>query len=236
MTLSRLAGAFAAAVLLTGCGGSSNPTGRATLWVTRDRGARVLLTHTVPAGVTALQALEQEAETETRYGGRFVESIEGLEGDLAGRRDWFYFINGIESDRGAAEYRLRPGDVEWWDYRSWESQMHEPVVVGAFPEPFLHGYDGDVRQAVVRYDGGALASGARVIAKVIRARSVAPASVRAPPEANLFLVVAGKPRFRASPRTTPYRAGAPVKFVFAGDARRLARDPTIVRYRYQGLP
>ena len=236
MTSRRLAAALLAALVATGCGGSTPSEGTATLWVTRDRGARVLLTRTVRAGLTALQALDREADVETRYGGRFVHSIDGIEGDVGRRRDWFYFINGIEADRGAAEYRLRPGDVEWWDFRSWERRMHDPVVVGAFPEPFLHGYDGKVRDAVVRYERLRLAPGARAIAKVIRARSVAPASVRAPPEANVFVVVAGKPRFRARPRTTPYRAGDPVEFVFAGDARRLARDPEIIRHRYQGLP
>ena len=236
MRFGRPAAALVAALVAVGCGGRAETDGTATLWVTRDRGARVLLTRTVPAGLTALQALEREADVERAYGGRFVESLEGIEGDFAGGRDWFYFINGIEADRGAAEYRLRPGDVEWWDYRSWQTRMQEPVVVGAFPEPFLHGYDGKVREAVVRYDAPALASGARAIARVIRASSVAPASVPAPAHANLFRVVAGKPRFHAGPRTTPYRAGAPVRFVLAGDARRLARDPTIVRHRYQGLP
>ena len=50
--------------------------------------------------------------TSTRgYGGRFVQSIEGVAGDAGAKRDWFYFVNGVEADRGAAEYRLRPGDV-----------------------------------------------------------------------------------------------------------------------------
>ena len=236
MTARRLAAALVAALVAAGCGGSTQTEGTATLWVTEDRGARVLLARTVPAGLTALQALEREADVETGYGGRFVESLEGIASDLSQRRDWFYFINGIEADRGAAEYRLRPGDVEWWDYRSWERRMHEPVVVGAFPEPFLHGYDGKVREAAVRYERPRLASGARAIAKVIRARSVAPASVPVPREANLLLVAAGKRRFRASPRRTPYRAGDPVEFVFAGDAQRLARDPAVVRQRYQALP
>ena len=53
------------------------------------------------------------------YGGRFVQAIEGIAGSLSKREDWFYFVNGLEADRGAVEYRLRPGDVEWWDYRHW---------------------------------------------------------------------------------------------------------------------
>ena len=42
---------------LAGCGGDS---GSATLWVTRDRGEHVLLVARVPAGLTAMQALERE--------------------------------------------------------------------------------------------------------------------------------------------------------------------------------
>ena len=37
----------------------------------------------------------------------------------AGTRDWFFFVNGIEADVGAAEYELSPGDVVQWDYRDW---------------------------------------------------------------------------------------------------------------------
>ena len=87
-----------------------------------------------------MQALDRELDINTAYGGRFVQSIEGVEGDVSKQRDWFWFLNGIEADQSAADYRLRPGDVEWWDFRSWEDVMREPVVVGAFPEPFQHGY------------------------------------------------------------------------------------------------
>ena len=87
--------------------------------MTRDRGNEVLLTATVPAGLTVLQALDREADVSTRFGGRFVQSIEGLEGDIGNRRDWFWFVNGIEGDRSAADYELRDGDIAWWDHRSW---------------------------------------------------------------------------------------------------------------------
>ena len=77
----------------------------------------------------------------------FVQSIDGVSGDRSSQRDWFYFVNGYEADRGAADYTLHPGDVEWWDYRAWKHAIHVPVVVGAFPEPFLHGYSGKTRAA-----------------------------------------------------------------------------------------
>ena len=143
--------------------------------MTRDRGAEVLVTTAVPTGVTAIQALRSAADVDTSYGGRFVRTIEGVAGDADSKRDWFFFVNGIEADRGAAEYRLRPGDVLWWDYRSWAGEdMREPVVVGAFPEPFLHGYDGKLRRAVVRFQDEEMRGTALGLAHLIGAASVEP--------------------------------------------------------------
>ena len=101
-------------LLLAGCGGEK---GSATLKVTRDHGRQVLLVSRVPAGLTAMQALQRKAEVRTSYGGRFVVSINGL--SSAPSRDWFYFIDGVLGDRSAAEVRLHDGDVELWDYRRW---------------------------------------------------------------------------------------------------------------------
>ena len=102
-----------------------------------------------------MRALAAEADVETRYGGRFVQSVNGIEGSLGEQRDWFWFVNGYEGDRSAASYKLRDGDVAWLDYRGWEREGEARVVVGAFPEPFVHGYDGKTRPAVVRYDRAA---------------------------------------------------------------------------------
>ncbi len=221
--MNRAAAALVAALLLAGCGEGRAGHGTAELWVTRDRGAHVLLVKTVPAGQTALQALDRVADVKTRYGGRFVQAVDGIEGSLAGQRDWFWFVNGIEGDRSAVEYRLRAGDVEWWDYRSWHTQMGQPVVVGAFPEPFVHGYDGKVRPAVVLGGGRA----ARAIARLIHARVGGTTG-----GANVLEVVRGSPVFRGvrGPDGT-------VRFVIGErDALRLANDPELARFRYEGLP
>lgn len=223
------------AALLAACGGESG--GRATVWVTKNRGAQVVLTAHVPAGLTALQALERVAEVETRYGGRFVQAVEGIEGSLVRRRDWFYFVNGIEADRGAAEYRVRPGDVVWWDYRSWAERMRQPVVVGAFPEPFLHGYAGRVRPAAVRYEAVGMRGLALALAALIGARSVERIGVPVAKEANLLLVVSEPVPFSAGLRREGAPAGSPVLFrISREDAERLVKDPDLARYRYEGLP
>jgi len=209
------------AVLAAGCG--SEAKGKATVWVTRDRGSVVLVNASVPAGLSAVQGLERVAKVETRYGGRYVRSVNGV--SEHGRSSWFYYVNGYLADRSSAEYRLRPGDVEWWDYRSWTDPAQDPVVVGAFPEPFLHGYDGQRRPAVVVSTDRTLG---RRLARLVRGRLVS----SAPAGANVLEVVAGaRPRFSARARLEP---GAPVRFELdSAFARRLLADPSVVRHRYE---
>jgi hypothetical protein len=203
--------------------------------VTRDRGREVLLTRAVPAGLTVLQALDREADVSTRYGGRYVQSVDGLAGSVAKQRDWFYFVNGIEGDRSAADYELRDGDVGWWDYRSWEEKMRQPVVVGAFPEPFLHGFAGRTRPVAVRYAPG-LSRGAESIGRLLGARSVRPLPVAVPSGSHLFLLKKGRLRFTAELREESAGPDSAVRFIFTGDGAALARDPRRYRFRYEVRP
>ena len=221
----RLVLLLAAACLLVGCGEEAAGEGKARLWVTRDRGSEVVLTATVPAGISALEALRREAEVETRYGGRFVQSINGIEGDLSGQHDWFWFVNGYEGDRSAADYDLHDGDVLWWDHRSWAKQLRQPVVVGAFPESFLHGWEGKRRPAVVR---GPPSEAAERLAELVGGTLNEERH-----GANTLVLVAGS-GFRARVAGSP---GEPVIFELGlQDAERLAREPSLARYRYEGLP
>jgi hypothetical protein len=93
---------------------------------------------------TVMRFLQAERRVETRFGGEFVQTIDGLSGGSGdgGRRDWFYFVNGIEADVGAADRELASGDVVQWDHRRWDAAMRVPAIVGAFPEPFLSGEEG----------------------------------------------------------------------------------------------
>ena len=199
--------------LLAGCGGSSEEAGTAQLWVTRDRGQELVLDAEVPAGQTLMRALASELDIETRYGGRFLQSAAGLEGSLDGQRDWFWFVNGYEGNRSAAEYKLRDGDVAWWDYRSWEREGEARVVVGAFPEPFVHGFGGDVRPAAVRYAPSEKAR-AEELASEVGADSVAPLGTRVPAGSNVLEVRRGSPSLRAE--LLGETAGDPVRFVITG--------------------
>lgn len=213
--------AVASVALLVGCGASGRADdGEARLWITRDRGERLLLDASVPAGQTLLRALRSRAEVETRYGGRFVQAIDGLEGDGGAQTDWFWFVNGLAGDRSAAEYRLQPGDVAWWDYRSWREEPVIDVVVGAFPEPFVHGFDGVRRLAAVRYAPG-LEDGARRLAEAIGATDVAPLGRAVADDANVLELVPGAGRLGAALRAGGSGPSAPVRFTFAGDVEAL---------------
>jgi hypothetical protein len=234
----RLLAALAAVLVLAACGGGDGgggiSEGTAALWVTRDQGSEVVLTATVPAGLTVLQALDREAEIETSYGGRFVQAIDGVEGSLAGQQDWFYFVNGIEPDVGAAEVELHAGDVAWWDFRSWAEVMEAPVVVGAFPEPFLHGFDGKARPLEVTAPPQ-LAAEARALTALLRGRAADPSA-----DPNAFVLEIADGVEGATLTATRGQANdSPVTFTLAGSpaavraaAQALARDPGIVRYRY----
>ena len=131
---------------LAGCGfgpGATKGGGGVQLRVTRDFGRKTIATGSlahVRSSDTVMRFLQSHAKTTTRYGGGFVQSIDGISGTA--RNDWFYFVNGIEAPTGAADRALSPGDVVQWDYRDWAATPHVPAIVGAFPEPFLHGQHG----------------------------------------------------------------------------------------------
>jgi hypothetical protein len=154
MQVCRRLGLLAALIAATGlaaagCGlgaGDELKGDGVTLRVTRDFGHRLIGSLSEPKvreDQTVMRLLRSKFDVDTRFGGRFVQSIGGLKSHGGGgREDWFFFVNGQESDTGAAEYELHPGDRVQWDYRKWEHAARAPEIVGAFPEPFVHGLDG----------------------------------------------------------------------------------------------
>ena len=144
----RLLPVLFAALALAGCGvGPGAPErGAAELRVTRDFGHEqigpVARKEEIRPGDTVMRLLQSERRVETRYGGGFVQSIDGLEGNKQAEHDWFFFVNGRESSAGAADVKLSASDVVQWDYRRWTATMRVPAIVGAFPQPFLNGYEG----------------------------------------------------------------------------------------------
>ena len=118
-----------------------------------------------------MRLLQRDFEVETRYGGGFVQEIDGVGGGRAGGRrvDWFYYVNGIEAATGAAERRVSAGDRIWWDHHDWERRQARPGRGRLVP-----------RAVRVRQRGQALAGAARLRA----ARPSAPATRSDPPAAT----------------------------------------------------
>jgi hypothetical protein len=151
---------------LAGCGvgaGEAQSGAGTQLTVSRDFGAQEMGNSKqakIPAGETVMRLLQRRFEVATRYGGGFVQKIDGVSGGRRSGRpvDWFFYVNGIEADTGAAARRLAPGDRVWWDHHDWGAAMRIPAVVGSYPEPFVSGPKG--KQVPFRIDCGASARSA----------------------------------------------------------------------------
>lgn len=142
--------AVVSAICLGGCGfgEGDEQEGGAKLRVTKDFGHEELAADdlaTIHEDETIMRLLQSRHDVETRFGGNFVEAIDGLEGSGGGdgTRDWFYYVNGIWADRGAADWEVHPGDVIQWDNRDWSAKERIPAIVGAYPEPFRSGLEGE---------------------------------------------------------------------------------------------
>jgi hypothetical protein len=136
------------AVALASCGLGAGPAPRAiTLTVTRGFGAHMVRSSSPPhvhGQETVMSLLMRNATVTTRYGGGFVQSVDGFSGGSTGAQpsDWFYYVNGVEAPQGAASTNVHPGDHIWWDLHDWSQTDSVPAVVGSYPEPFLNGIDG----------------------------------------------------------------------------------------------
>ncbi len=210
-----------AALATAGCGlGPGAGVGAVELTVTREFGATPMLERSLEASEsdTVMRLLEGSAEISTRYGGGFVQSIDGVEADRRGGRpfDWFFYVDGIESPVGAAEYSLGGGERIWWDYRDWSATNHVPAVVGSWPAPFAQGYEGRRRSVTVECEGGG-----GVCAAVREALEGAGAAVAggSPPGA-IRVLVGPWARLRSDPTAALLEAGPAESGVFADFERR----------------
>jgi hypothetical protein len=151
-----------AALAAAGCGlGPGAEVGGVALTVTREYGSVPMLSEEVDdvtESDTVMRVLERHAEIATRYGGGFVQSIDGVQESQGGDPlDWFFYVNGIESPVGAADYELRGGERIWWDYRDWIATAHVPVVVGSWPAPMRGGYEGRAHPVALQCEGAGAA-------------------------------------------------------------------------------
>jgi hypothetical protein len=212
VAIALLCAAFAAA----GCGvGPGQGVGEVSLTVTRDYGAKPVvapLTEGAAESDTVMRVLERNAEISTRYGGGFVQSIDGLEAaERFGRSsDWFFYVDGVESPIGAADFSLHGGDAIWWDYRDWSAAERVPAVVGSWPQPFRDGYEGKRPATAVECLGGGGACAE------VRARLAAAGARLAAGSAGALRVLVGPwARVREDPAAAQIEAGPQTSGVFA---------------------
>ena len=164
---TAVASALLALLAAAGCGiGPGAEVGDVRLTVTREFGAVPMVENSVSANEsdTVMRVLEREAEIETRYGGGFVHAIEGYAEEQRGGDpyDWFFFVDGSESQVGAAEVSVQGGERVWWDYRDWSAVYHVPAVVGSWPAPFVDGIGGERHPVALEcHEGGAACGLAR---------------------------------------------------------------------------
>jgi hypothetical protein len=210
-----------AALAAAGCGlGPGASVGGVELTVTREFGAVPVLNDSVEASEsdTVMRVLEGSAEISTRYGGGYVQSIDGVEEAERGGRpyDWFFYVDGVESPIGAADYALKGNERIWWDYRDWAATNHVPAVVGSWPAPFVAGYEGRRHPVTVECEGGggacARARGALAGAGV----EVATGS----PAGAIRVLVGPWARLRVDPAAALIEAGPAESGVYAEFERR----------------
>jgi Domain of unknown function (DUF4430) len=218
---TAVVGALLCAALATaGCGlGPGAEVGAVRLTVTHEYGATPVLDSAVTANEsdTVMRVLEGEAEISTRYGGGFVHSIDGVaEGQHGGDPyDWFFYVDGVESPIGAAEYDLEGRERIWWDYRDWVATNHVPAVVGSWPAPFSDGIGGERHPVVVECEGGGAACGEAREALEREGVKVADGE----PEKALRILVGPWARVREDPAAKAIEAGPAASGVFANFQR-----------------
>ena len=157
---SRVLAALATTLVCAGCGfGPGIGTGAVKLRVTENFGSTTLKNLTagkVAGSETDMQLLQHHvADVGTKYGGGFVESIDGHSG-TSHDYDWFYYVNGIAATKGAAVTKLYKGDNVWFDLHDWSASgaTSTAAVVGAFPEPFQNGTGGRRYPSTISWSTG----------------------------------------------------------------------------------
>jgi hypothetical protein len=217
-----IASALLALLAVAGCGiGPGEALEGVRLTVSHDYGREPVLSREigeVSEADTVMRVLEANAEITTRYGGGFVQSIDGVEAEQRGGRanDWFFYVDGVESPIGAAEYSLRGDERIWWDYRDWTAANRVPAVVGSWPAPFAGGYEGEEHPVVVECRGGGEAC--TVVRERLEAAGVEIAA--GVPQAAIRVLVGPWTRLRSDPAAAQIEAGPAESGVFAEFERR----------------
>ncbi len=203
-----LTGALALAGL-AGCGpATSADSGEVAITVTRDFGAE-------PVVDLRRERLPQPpglAEILRRY--------------PTTRHKQSLFVNGILAAEDAAELTVHGGDRVWLDQHNTNVGEVVPAVVGAFPEPFIHGIDGKRLPVRVECDDPRGGPCSAVAEKLVGLGVVAGRSIisRSAADESLRILVGPWKRLRGrdleadSIDAGPESSGVYARFDAAGDA------------------
>jgi len=212
-----IASALLALLAVAGCGlGPGASLEPVKLTVTHNYGRQVVLEREIDDATesdTVMRVLEGAAQIGTKEGGRFVKSIDGVDGTERGGRymDWLFYVNGVESNVGAAAFALKGGEAIWWDYRDWTSALHIPAVVGSWPQPFTSGYEGSRHPiAVVCRGGGSACDAVRTRLEAVGVKVVAGS-----PSGAIRVLVGPWARLREDPAAAQLDGGVGESGVFA---------------------
>lgn len=170
-----------AVTALAGCGASAIETSDdISLTVTRDFGARDVVSGVVQRAPAA---------------GGLTRILQPF-GNPRGAQS--LFVNGILADKPISELEVNGGDRVWLDQHAPGVAREISAVVGAFPEPFLHGVDGKRLPVRVECDDPRAGSCAAVAEKLISLGVVAGRSVigRSAADVTVRVLVAPWKRLR----------------------------------------
>jgi hypothetical protein len=120
---------------------------------TRDFGREIVFEReaVIDRRMSAQDVLAEVTDFETD--GSYILEFEELRGN--DRVYWMYYINGLLSKYFAGGYMVRPGDVMHWDFHPWAGAHHgSSAIIGSFPEPLRHGYEGQTFPTTVVYSDG----------------------------------------------------------------------------------
>ncbi len=227
---------------LVGCGLGAGPVPRSvTLTVTRNFGAQVVRSWSAPklAGQeTVMSLLMRNTDASTRFGGDFVQSIDGFSASTSSSGApvaWFYYVNGVSAPKGAAETTVHPGDRIWWDQHDWSQTDNVPAVVGSFPEPFVNGIEGKRLPVRVECAAGSLGPCHTVAARLQKLGVLAAIAAIGPagePE-TLRVLVGPWRQVRSGPGTAAIEQGPRASGVYA---RFSSTGATLTLLDEQGQP
>jgi hypothetical protein len=126
---------------LAGCGPANSRSSPVTVTVTDGFGARHVRQVVRPAPAQGSTVLDVLRTVTTVTGAPSPHVIAGRAARSGGR--WAVFVNGVAPDEAPGATPAHGGERIWFDRHDGRAAPRIPAVVGAFPEPFTHGLDGE---------------------------------------------------------------------------------------------